>query len=109
MPLVGVALYEIIRWRAGRISDVSGIDEDADHHGNFFLRDQIVDNIESWIIAVAVNVSAAVLKYHQRRRYLRVVLCGHVNPVLALHAVINFADVDELWRECSSGNSSLQV
>ena len=93
----------------GESVDVAGIDEDADHHRDFLLGDQIVDDVERGIVAVAVDVPLAVLKDHERGGSFRIVLRGNVNPVIALHAVVDFAGVDDLVGECAGGNAGLLV
>ena len=109
MPLIRVSLHEVISRRARRVGDISGIDEDTDHHRNLLLRDQVVDNIQRGIIAVAIDVTAAILKHHHRCGRFRIVLRRHIDPVLALHAVVDFAGVDDLVRQASGGHAGLQI
>src|SRR5262249_29850746 len=62
IPLFAVGFHEIVGWRTGRSRDVSGIDEDADQHGDLLLSDEIVDDVENGIVAVAVGLPAPSLK-----------------------------------------------
>src|SRR5579863_2791920 len=62
MPLIRVSLVEVISRGAGRVADISGINEDTDHHWNLLLLDQIVDDIQGRVTAVAVDVTASILK-----------------------------------------------
>jgi hypothetical protein len=99
VPLLAKRLHKAVGGRARCVGHVAGVDEDAYHHRDFLLRDQVIDNIERGIVAVAMDIPAAVLKDHERRRDFGVVTGGHVDPILALHAVIDFAGVDQLFRE----------
>ena len=109
MPLRGVGLHKAVGRRSRRIRYVAGIDEDADHDRDFLLRDQVVDHVERGIVAIAMDIPAAVLKDHEGRGNFRVVAGGHVYPVLALHAVVDFAGVYELFRQLAGRHAGLEI
>src|SRR6266436_158691 len=99
LPFVRVGLHKIIGGSARRIGDVAWIDENADHHGNLFLSDQVIDDVERGIVAVAIDVPATILEDHERRGRVLAVLRGNVNPIFTLHAVVNLAGVRDLRRQ----------
>ena len=55
------------------------------------------------------DVALAVLPDHQRGRNGRVVLRGHVDPVVALHAGVELARVHELFRNAALRHSRARV
>ena len=101
LPFVGIGFDEVVGGRAGGVGDVAGIDEDGDHHGDFLLRDQIVDHVERWVVAVAIEIALAVLEDHERGGSFGIVLRGDVDPVFAFHAVVDFAGVNDFVGECA--------
>ena len=109
MPLIRVRLHKIVGRSSWRVSDVSGIDEHGDHHRNLLLRNQVIQNIERRIVAVPVDVSAAILEDHQRSRRFRIILCRNINPVFTLHAVIDLAGVFDFFRQRAGWNGGLQI
>src|SRR5579872_745688 len=109
MPLLRVGFHKIVGWRAGRAADIAGVDEHTNDHRNFLLGNQVVDDIQRRIIAVALNTSAAILKYHQPGGDLRVVFRRDVDPILTLHPVIDFAGMDKLFQQCAGWDAWLQV
>ena len=61
--------------------------------GIFFLRDQIVDDVEHGMVG-ALDGSAAVLEDHKRRGCVGVVCGGHIDPsIFAFHPLVNLAGV----------------
>ena len=95
--------------RTRGIADVARVDKDTDHHRNLLLGNQIVDHVERRIIAVAIDVAAAILEDHERGGSLGIVLRGDVDPVFAPHAVINLAGVRDGLGERAGRNSRLQI
>ena len=61
------------------------------------------------MLRVAVEIPLAVLKDHQGGWGFGVVLSGHVDPVVAFHAVVDFAGVNDLVGEFSCRNARLLV
>ena len=59
--------------------------------------------------SVPRDVPLSVLPDHQRRWYRRVVLRGHVNPVVALHAPVQLAGVHELLGDPPLGHARPRV
>ena len=99
MPLRGIGLHKTVGRRPGRIRHVARVDEYADHDRDLLLRDQVVDHVERRVVAIAMDIASAVLKDHEGGGNFRIVAGGDVDPVLALHAVIDLAGVYQLFRE----------
>ena len=57
------------------------------------------------MIAVAMDVAAAILKDHQGCRDAWIVLGWDVDPVAGDHAIVDAADVSEPFRESAGGHS----
>ena len=76
--------------RLGR-RDFARVDEDADGHWHFLLRDEIIEYDRHAERAVGVHVIAPVLKDHNARRFGRLVLFRDVNPVIAFRSGKDFA------------------
>src|SRR5260370_6467423 len=93
LPFVRVGLRKSIGWSAWRAGDIARVDEDADHDGNLFLSNQVIDDVERGIVAIAVDVPAAVLEDHKRGGSVLAVLRGDVNPVFALYAISDLSTV----------------
>jgi hypothetical protein len=70
---------------------VAGIDEQADGHRHLALVDQVVEHDRRAELAALAHIGVAVLKYHQRRVMLAVILRRHVNPVAPDRAGKDFA------------------
>ena len=83
-----IAARFLARLRRGNLA---GIDKEADGHGHFLLRDEIVEHNRRAELTVGVRVIAAVLKDHHARRFGRLVLLRHVNPVITFRARKNLA------------------
>src|SRR5207248_3513309 len=52
-PVLRIGLHKLVGGGSGRIGNVTGTDENTNHHGNSLLRDQIIDHVQSWIVTVA--------------------------------------------------------
>ena len=76
--------------------DQTGLNKDGDHDRDFFLENQIVENVDDHAFGVALGVTGllAILEDHKRRGSFRIVLGGDVDPIVALHAAVRFAGVD---------------
>ena len=61
------------------------------------LRDEIVEDIEGGMVAVAVDVSSAVVEDHERGGDFGIVLGWDVDPVVTRHAIVDLACDGELW------------
>jgi hypothetical protein len=61
------------------------------------LCDEVVEDIEGRMIAVAVDVSSSVVEDHEHGGDFGIVLGGDVDPVVALHAVVDVTGDGELW------------
>src|SRR6266436_5227814 len=109
IPFFAVGFNEIVSGRAAGIGDISRIDEDADHDGNFLLGDEIVDDVERGIVAVAVGVPAAVVENHYGGGSVRFILRGNVNPIFTFHAVVNFAGVGDFFGERAGWNAGMLI
>ena len=68
------------------------------------MKTQMITGIFFWAIRLSITFSAgllpfrsmypaAVLENHERGRNLRIVLRGHVNPIFALHSIVDLAAV----------------
>src|SRR5262249_38765108 len=109
IPFFAIGFDEIESGSAGRLGDIPGIDEDADHHGDFLLRDEIVYDVEGGIVTVAVGVPATVVEDHNGGGRAGFVLRRNVNPVFAFHAVVDFAYVRDFLGESSGWNAGLRI
>src|SRR6202000_2650389 len=105
IPFLAIGFDEVVGRRAGRAADVARIDEHDDHDWNFFLGDQIVDDVERFVFSFAVDIAFAILNYEKSGWSLRIVLSGDVDPVIALHAVVDFAGGAESFRKRAGGEA----
>ncbi len=71
--------------------------------------DEIVYDVERGVVAVTVGIAATVLKDHDGCRRIRFVLRGDINPIFALHAVVDFADVRDFFGESAGGDARLEI
>src|SRR4051794_10155147 len=91
------------------LADFARGDEDVDHDWYLLLGREIVENYLAACGAAALHEPLAILPDHQRRRVAGIVLGGDIDPVVALHAVIEPARVDELFREFAVRDARLLV
>ena len=89
--------------------NVARVDEDADHHRNLFLGNQVVDYVEGWILSGAIQVPFAILKHHQRGWRFRIVFCWNVDPVFTFHTVVDLARVHDFGGERARWDAILLV
>jgi len=84
--------------------------EHMNHHRNLLVVNQVVGDFmkpvqagtePALLLQVARDVPLSVLPDHERRWHRGVVLRGHVNPVVALHAAVQLAGVDELLGDAA--------
>ncbi len=109
MPFLAVGFDESVGGCAGGAADVAGIDEHDDHHRDFFLSDEIVHDVERFVFAFAIDVSLAILDDEKSGWNFGIVLRGDINPVIALHAVVDFAGVRQLFGELAGGHIGMLV
>ena len=64
--------------------------------GIFFCAIRLSITFKMGTLPFRIDVAGAILKDHERGGRLWIVLRRHVDPVLALHAVVDFAGVDDL-------------
>src|SRR5262249_30684588 len=83
--------------------------EDVKHHRNLpFVREIIEDDLGARG-AIALNQALTVTPDHQSRRFSRIVLSRHVDPVVALHPLVEVARMHKLLREPPVRNARLLV
>src|SRR5690606_37040758 len=92
----------------GRVGALSWIDEDADSYRHFFLVDEIVEDDRRPVIAIGSGVSFAILKDHHAGGLARIVLRGHVNPVVAHRALEDLACPGPRPDESAPGHTVLR-
>src|SRR5437773_1487381 len=81
------------------LADRTWLNEHLDHHRNLFLGNQVVHDSQGARCAVSLDQVLAILPDHERRGNVLVVLRGHIDPVVALHAIVNLAGVDDFFRQ----------
>ena len=99
MPLLSIGLHKAVGRRTGASVTSPGLMKTQIMTGIFFWAIRLSITFERGVVAIAMNVTAAVLKDHQCRWNLWIVASRDVHPVLALHPVIDLAGVYELFRE----------
>ncbi len=85
------------------------LNEDVNHHRDFLLVGEIIENNLGAGSAIALDAPLAILPDHQGGRLGGIVLSGNIDPVIALHALVNLARVHDLFRELAFGDAGMFV
>ncbi len=82
--------------------------KDADGYRHFLLVNQIVEDHRHAPVTFGLDVTCSVLKNHDARGFGRIVLLGHIDPIVADRARKNLAG-PRILGDLALGNSGLDL